>query len=278
MSLRLEQVHAGLGEMRRLAEDVGSLQRVLTNVKTRGTWGEVQLGALLEQILPAAQFGRNVRPRPRLAETVEFAIRLPGAGGEDDAPVWLPIDAKFPVEDWRRLADAQERADAVGVEQAGRALEESVLRSAREIATKYLEPPHTTDFGILFLPTESLYAEVLRRPGICERVQREQRVVIAGPTTLAALLNSLQMGFRTLAIQKRSNEVWLVLEKVRGEFGKFGEAIEAVGKKLEEASNKVRDLKTRRSVLTRALARAEGVADPALEPEEDASGLLPPPA
>ncbi|MFO1346948.1 MAG: DNA recombination protein RmuC, partial [Rhodocyclaceae bacterium] len=213
VSERLEQVHRGLGEMQTLAAGVGDLKKVLTNVKTRGTWGEVQLANLLEQVLTAEQYAENVATRPKSGDRVEFAIRLPGR--EDGQPVWLPIDAKFPVEDYQKLVEAQERADVVAVEAAAKALEMRLKDEAKTIREKYIEPPYTTDFAILYLPTEGLYAEALRRPGLVEALQRDQRVSIAGPTTLAAMLNSLQMGFRTLAIEKRSSEVWAVLGAIK---------------------------------------------------------------
>jgi DNA recombination protein RmuC len=257
---RLEQVHRGLGEMQTLAAGVGDLKRVLTNVKTRGTWGEVQLGALLEQILTAEQYGANVATRPGSGERVEFAIRLPGRGvGDSDAPVWLPIDAKFPVEDYQKLLDAQDRADPVAAEEAGRALENRLKLEAKTIREKYVEPPATTDFAILYLPIEGLYAEALRRPGLTEALQRDQRVTLAGPTTLAAMLNSLQMGFRTLAIEKRSSEVWSILGAVKTEFGRFGEALAHTRKKLEEASNSIDKAETRSRVLTRKLKSVEAL-------------------
>jgi DNA recombination protein RmuC len=238
VSERLEQVHRGLGEMQALAAGVGDLKKVLTNVKTRGTWGEVQLGALLEQVLAAGQYDANVATKQGSSDRVEFAVKLPGRD-ESDAVVWLPIDAKFPQEDYQRLVEASERGDPEGVEAAGRQLETRVKASARDIHDKYLDPPQTTDFGILFLPTEGLYAEVLRRPGLSDQIQRDLRVIIAGPTTLWAVLNSLQMGFRTLAIERRSGEVWGVLGTVKTQFAKFGEIVGAVQKKLQEASNKM---------------------------------------
>jgi DNA recombination protein RmuC len=240
VSDRLERVHQGLGAMQQLASDVGGLQRVLTNVKTRGGWGEVQLGALLEQLLTPEQFARNVKTREGSGENVEFAIRLPGT--EDGGPLWLPVDAKFPVEDYQRLIAAQEAADPAATEEALKNLEAQLRKSAKDICTKYINPPRTTDFAILFLPTEGLYAEAIRRVGLAEQVQRECRVVFAGPTTLAALLNSFQMGFRTLAIQKRSSEVWGLLATVKTEFGKFGGLLEGVKKKLEQASNQIEEV------------------------------------
>jgi DNA recombination protein RmuC len=263
VSERLEQVHKGLGEMQVLATGVGDLKKVLTNVKTRGNWGEVQLGALLEQMLTPDQFGRNVAVTGS-SERVEFALKLPG---RDDAGacVWLPIDAKFPQEDYQRLVEAAEAADIAAVETASKALEMRIRECARMIADKYVAPPATTDFGILFLPTEGLYAEVLRRPGLADSLQRDHRVTIAGPTTLCAILNSLQMGFRTLAIQKRSSEVWEVLGKVKTEFGKYGELMKKVEKKLQEASNTVKEVGTRTNVITRALRGVEAL--PSAVPE-----------
>jgi DNA recombination protein RmuC len=216
---RLEQVHNGLGQMQKLADGVGSLQRVLTNVKTRGMFGEVQLEALLEQVLTIEQYAKQVETKPRSNQRVDFAIRFPGRGGADGEPVWLPIDAKFPREDYERLLDAQDRADAVAAEVAAKALEVRIRTEAKSIAESYLAPPHTTDFAILFLPTEGLYAEVLRRPGLMDTLQRDYRVTLAGPTTLLAMLNSLHMGFRTLALEQQASEVWKVLGAVKTEFG-----------------------------------------------------------
>jgi DNA recombination protein RmuC len=261
VSDRLEQVHRGLGEMQTLAAGVGDLKKVLTNVKTRGTWGEVQLAALLEQVLTAEQYAENVATRPKSNDRVEFAIRLPGR--EDGEPVWLPIDAKFPIEDYQKLLEAQERADPAAVEVAARALETRLKNEARTIREKYVEPPHTTDFAILYLPIEGLYAEVLRRPGLAEALQRDWRVSIAGPTTLAAMLNSLQMGFRTLAIEQRSSEVWAVLGAVKSEFGKFGEALSHTKKKLQEASNSIDKAEVRTRAVTRKLKEVEAL--PAVE-------------
>ena len=260
VSERLEQVHRGLGEMQTLAAGVGDLKKVLTNVKTRGTWGEVQLANLLAQVLTAEQYAENVATRPKSADRVEFAIRLPGR--EDGAPVWLPIDAKFPVEDYQKLVEAQERADVIAVEAAAKALEVRLKDGARTIREKYIEPPHTTDFAILYLPTEGLYAEALRRPGLVEALQRDQRVSIAGPTTLAAMLNSLQMGFRTLAIEKRSSEVWAVLGAIKTEFGKFGEALAHTRKKLQEASNSIDKAEVRTRAVTRTLKDVEALPVP----------------
>jgi DNA recombination protein RmuC len=257
VSDRLEQVHRGLGEMQTLATGVGDLKRMLTNVKTRGTWGEVQLATLLEQLLTADQFACNVAVQPNSNERVDFAIRLPGKG--DGAVVWLPIDAKFPIEDYQRLIDAQERGDAPAVEEASRAIELRLRAEARSIREKYIAPPHTTDFAFLYLPIEGLYAEALRRPGLAEALQRDCRVSLAGPTTLSAMLNSLQMGFRTLAIEQRSAEVWAVLGAVKTEFGKFGESLAHTRKKLEEASNSIGKAETRTRVLTRRLREVEAL-------------------
>ncbi|WP_434516001.1 DNA recombination protein RmuC [Dechloromonas sp. ARDL1] len=254
VSDRLEQVHRGLGEMQTLAAGVGDLKRVLTNVKTRGMWGEVQLSALLEQLLTGEQFAANVATRPGSGERVDFAIRLPGK--DDGAVVWLPIDAKFPIEDYQRLVDAQ---DPAAIEEASKAIEVRLRNEAKSIREKYVSPPHTTDFAILYLPIEGLYAEALRRPGLAEALQRDQRVSLAGPTTLAAMLNSLQMGFRTLAIEQRSAEVWAVLGAVKTEFGKFGEALAHTKKKLDEASNSIAKAETRTRQLSRKLKEVEAL-------------------
>ena len=264
VSDRLEQVHRGLGEMQTLAAGVGDLKRVLTNVKTRGTWGEVQLSALLEQLLTAEQFGSNVATKPGSNERVDFAIRLPGKG--DGAVVWLPIDAKYPIEDYQRLLDAQDRGDPAGVEEASRAIETRLKNEAKSIHEKYVAPPHTTDFALLYLPLEGLYAEALRRPGLAETLQRDWRVSLTGPTTLAAMLNSLQMGFRTLAIEQRSAEVWAVLGAVKTEFSKFGEALAHTKKKLDEASNSISKAETRTRQLTRRLKEVEAL--PVAEAEQ----------
>ncbi len=266
VSDRLEQVHRGLGEMQSLATGVGDLKRVLSNVKTRGTWGEVQLAALLEQLLTADQFAANVATRPDSGERVDFAIRLPGKG--DGAVVWLPVDAKFPVEDYQRLIEAQERGEVGLVDEASKAIEVRLKAEARSIHEKYVAPPHTTDFALLYLPTEGLYAEALRRPGLADTLQREWRVSLAGPTTLAALLNSLQMGFRTLAIEQRSAEVWAVLGAVKSEFGKFGEALAHTRKKLDEASNSISKAETRTRQLSRKLSDVEAL------PASDAEKLI----
>ncbi len=255
VSDRLEQVHKGLGAMQQLASDVGGLQKVLSNVKTRGGWGEVQLGALLEQVLTQDQFARNVRTRDESAERVDFAIKLPG--DENGAPVWLPIDAKFPTEDYQRLIEAQEKGDPVLVDEAMKGLETELKRGAKDICAKYINPPKTTDFALMFLATEGLYAEAIRRVGLVEYAQRDCKVVFAGPTTLAALLNSLQMGFRTLAIQQRSSEVWNLLAGVKTEFGKFGEALAAVKEKLDQASRKIEDVDVRSRAITRKLRDVE---------------------
>ena len=261
VSERLELVHKGLGEMQTLAAGVGDLKKVLTNVKTRGTWGEVQLEALLDQVLTAEQYEKNVITRPNSNERVEFAIRLPGRemGGSDKQPVWLPIDAKFPMEDYQRLIEAQERADPVAVELAAKALELRLRLEAKTIRDKYVEPPFTTDFAILYLPTEGQYAEALRRSGLADGLQRDFRISIAGPTTLAALLNSLQMGFRTLAIEKRSSEVWGVLGAIKTEFGKFGEALDATRKKLEQATKSIESAGVRTRQIERKLKGVEAL-------------------
>jgi len=259
VSERLEQVHQGLGAMRQLASDVGGLQRVLANVKTRGGWGEVQLGNLLEQVLTADQFSRNVQTRDESGERVDFAIKLPG--DENGAPVWLPIDSKFPTEDYQRLLAAQDKGDVDLIEGAMKGLEAQLRKSAKDICGKYINPPRTTDFALMFLPTEGLFAEAIRRVGLVEQVQRDCRVIFAGPTTLAALLNSLQMGFRTLAIQKRSSEVWNLLAGVKTEFGKFGEALSSVKDKLEQAARKMEDVDVRSRAISKKLRDVEGLPD-----------------
>jgi len=257
---RLEQVHRGLGEMQLLAKDVGSLNRVLTNVKSRGVFGEVQLAGLLEQVFTPEQYASNVETVPNTGARVEFAIRLPGRR-DDGAPCWLPIDAKFPREDYERLLDAQERADAPAAEAAGRAIEARLRAEAKTIHDKYVAPPHTTEFAILFVPTEGLYAEALRRPGLMEALQREYRVTLAGPTTLLATLSSLQMGFRTLALEKRSAEVWEVLGAVKTEFAKFGAVLDKTKKKLSEAADTIDDAQTRTRAMTRKLKSVEALTD-----------------
>ncbi len=280
VSDRLEQVHKGLGEMQTLASGVGDLKKVLSNVKIRGTWGEIQLGNLLEQILAPNQYEKNVATKPDSAERVEFAVKLPGRDERDGKVVWLPIDAKFPKEDYERLVDASERADAAGVEAAAAQLETRIRAEAKNIHDKYIEPPHTTDFGILYLPTEGLYAEALRRPGLLESLQRDFRVNVSGPTTLAALLNSLQMGFRTLAIQQRSGEVWTLLGAVKTEFRKFGDVIEKVQKKIQEAGNAIESAQVRSRAIERRLKKVEELpagesaallAGGEPEPDEDAT-------
>ena len=266
---RLEQVHKGLGEMQQLATGVGDLKRVLTNVKTRGTWGEVQLGTLLEQVLTRHQFECNVKPKPGSNEIVEYAIKLPGEDGKPESNVWLPIDAKFPLEPYHRLLDASESGDSDAVQLASTSLTRAIESSAADIRDKYLAPPHTTDFGILFLPTEGLYAEVVRNPALLDRLQQQHRVVIAGPTTLSAILNSLQMGFRTLAIEKRSSEVWTVLSAVKTEFAKFGGVLERVKKQLDTASRSIDQTGTRSRAIERKLRSVEE-----LPLEKDANALL----
>jgi len=255
VSDRLEQVHQGLGAMQQLASDVGGLQRVLTNVKTRGGWSEWQLGMLLEEMLASDQFAKNMKMRDDTDERVEFAIKLPG--DENGAPVWLPIDAKFPMEDYDRLMQAQEEADLAAVDAAMKSLETQLKRCAKDICQKYINPPRTTDFALLFLPSEGLYAEAIRRIGLVQQVQRDCRVTFVGPTTLAAFLNSLQMGFRTLSIQKRSSEVWNLLAGVKTEFGKFGEALTAVKEKLDQASRKMEDVDVRSRAITKKLRDVE---------------------
>jgi DNA recombination protein RmuC len=266
---RLEQVHKGLGEMQTLAQGVGDLKHLLSNVKTRGMFGEAQLASLLEQVLAPDQYATQVATRPGSRHVVDFAIRLPGRG-DDGEPCWLPIDAKFPNEDYERLLDAQQRADAEGVELAARGLEQRIKLEAKSLADKYVEPPHTTDFAILFLPTEGLYAEVLRRPGLMEVLQREYRVTLAGPTTLMAMLNSLQMGFRTLALEKRSSEVWQVLGAVKTEFGKFGDVLAKVKTQTQTVLNSLESAEVRSRALGRALRSVEAL------PEDASQALLPP--
>lgn len=251
VSDRLEQVYKGLGEMRTLATGVGDLKKVLTNVKTRGTWGEIQLGNILEQILTADQYAINVQTKQGSSERVEYAIKLPGRDTNPHKVVWMPIDSKFPQEDYQHLLDAQEAADKDLAAQYIKRLESRIKVEARQIKAKYIDPPNTTDFGIMFLPVEGLYAEVLRRPGLCDILQREYRTIVTGPTTLSALLNSLQMGFRTLAIEKRSSEVWELLGVVKAEFGKFGDVLTKAKKKLQEASHTI----DRAAVRTRAIER-----------------------
>ena len=267
VSDRLEQVHKGLGEMQTLAAGVGDLKRVLANVKTRGGWGEVQLATLLAEMLTPQQYEANVATRPGSTERVEFAIRLPGKT-DGGAPCWLPIDAKFPLEDWQRLQDALERADIAVADASRKALEDFFKAEAKKIRDKYVEPPHTTDFAILFVPTEGLYAEMMSRPGFADNIQRDQRVLMTGPMNLAALLNSLQMGFRTLAIEKRSSEVWKVLERVRTEFAKFGDVLARTKDKIDQASRTIEDAGVRSRALERQLRVVESL------PEGEAGRLL----
>ncbi|HJU21775.1 MAG TPA: DNA recombination protein RmuC [Casimicrobiaceae bacterium] len=261
VSDRLEQVHRGLGEMQTLAAGVGDLKRVLQNVKTRGGWGEVQLATLLAEMLTPAQYDANVITRPGSNRRVEFAIRLPGRG-EDGAPCWLPIDAKFPLDDWQRLQEALERADVAAADESRKALDAFLRAEAKVIRESYVEPPHTTDFAILFLPTEGLYAEMMSRPGFADTLQRESRVLITGPMNLAALLNSLQMGFRSLAIEQRSSEVWSVLAMVKTEFTKFGEALATTKKRLESVSSSIGEAEVRTRQIARRLKDVEALPEP----------------
>ncbi len=265
---RLEQVHKGLGEMQTLAAGVGDLKHLLTNVKTRGMFGEAQLAGLLEQVFVPDQYAAQIATRPGSKNVVDFAIKLPGKS-DDGSPLWLPIDAKFPNEDYERLLDAQQRADVLAAEAAAKALEARIRLEAKSIAEKYIEPPYTTDFAILFLPTEGLYAEVLRRPGLMESLQREHRITLAGPTTLLAMLSSLQMGFRTLALEKRSSEVWQVLGAVKTEFGKFGDVLAKVKSQTETVLNTLNSAETRSRAMGRALRQVEAL------PEAQAQALLP---
>lgn len=266
---RLEQVHKGLGEMQTLAQGVGDLKHLLTNVKTRGIFGEAQLSALLEQVFTVDQYAAQVVTQPGSKNAVDFAIKLPGRSDSGE-PLWLPIDAKFPNEDYERLLDAQQRADVQGAETAGKALEMRIRLEARSICDKYIAPPHTTDFAILFLPTEGLYAEVLRRPGLMESLSRDHRITLAGPTTLLAMLSSLQMGFRTLALEKRSSEVWQVLGAVKTEFGRFGDVLAKIKSNAETMLNTVSSAEQRSRVMGKALRNVEAL------PEIDSARLLPP--
>jgi DNA recombination protein RmuC len=268
VSERLELVYKGLGEMRSLATGVGDLKKVLTNVKTRGTWGEIRLGHILEQILTPDQYEANVATRKDSNERVEFAVKLPGSGPDKNQVVWLPMDAKFPQEDYQRLVDAQEAADKELADKSVKSLANRIKLEARNIKDKYIDPPHTTDFAIMFLPVEGLYAEVLRQPGLCDTLQREHRIVVTGPTTLAALLNSLQMGFRTLAVERRSSEVWELLGAVKAEFHKFGDVLAQTKKKLQEASNTIGKAEVRTRVIERKLRVVQEV------PQPDATGLI----
>jgi DNA recombination protein RmuC len=267
VSERLEQVHRGLGEMHSLATGVGDLKRVLTNVKSRGTWGEVQLGALLGDLLQPGQYAQNVATRPGSKERVEYAVRFPGRG-DDGAPCWLPIDAKFPLDDWQRLQEAIERADAAAVDVSRRALDQFFKVQARAIRDKYVESPHTTDFAILFVPTEGLFAEAMSRPGLADTLQREFRVTLAGPTNLAAMLNSLQLGFRTLAIEKRSTEVWRVLGAVKTEFGRFGDLLAKTKDKLDQVGRTLDEAGRKSTTIARRLRDVEAL------PEDEADRLL----
>jgi len=265
---RLEQVHQGLGHMKTLAQGVGDLQRVLSNVKTRGIFGEVQLEALLEQVLTIEQYGKQVETKPRSNQRVDFAIKLPGRS-DDGAEVWLPIDAKFPREDYERLLDAQDRADPIAAEASAKAMESRIRQEAKSIAESYLAPPHTTDFAILFLPVEGLYAEVLRRPGLMDSLQRDYRVTLAGPTTLLAILNSLHMGFRTLALEKQASEVWKVLGAVKTEFDRYGEWVAKVREQVQKAADTLDRADTRSKQMRRVLKGVEAL------PEAEALARLP---
>jgi len=253
VSDRLEQVHKGLGEMQTLAVGVGDLKKVLTNVKSRGTWGEIQLENLIDQLLTPEQYAKNIATKKGSGDRVEFAIKMPGRGSDKNEVLWLPIDAKFPMEDYQRLQIAQDAVDLAAIEEASKALENRIKGEAKTIFDKYLDPPNTTDFALMFLPVEGLFAEVLRRPGLIEKIQSEYKVVLTGPTTLTAILNSLQMGFRTLAIEKRSSEVWSLLGAVKTEFGKFGDILEKTQKKLAEASNTIDDASKRSRAIERRL-------------------------
>jgi DNA recombination protein RmuC len=264
VSERLEQVHRGLGDMQNLAAGVGDLKRIFSNVKSRGIWGEVHLENLLADILSPGQYEKNVRTKDRTNEVVEFAIKLPGGGGGDEDVVWLPIDAKFPIEDYQRLADAQEKGDVDTANEAIRMLETRFKNCAKDIYSKYLNPPKTTDFAVMYLPVEGLYAEAAKRPDLMAILQREYRVLVAGPSTFAALLNSLQIGFRTLAIQKRTSEVWQILSTVKTEFGKFGDVLEGVKKKLEQATNNMDDALKRSRVIQRKLRNVQEIDQPSV--------------
>jgi DNA recombination protein RmuC len=267
VSERLEQVYKGLGEMQVLATGVGDLRRVLANVKTRGTWGEVQLATLLEQVLAPDQYACNVATSEIGSERVEFAIRLPGRSG-DDGPMWLPIDSKFPLEDYQALLEASDRCDVSAIDDAGRRLEACVKTSAKEISSKYLNPPHTTDFAIMFLPNEGLYADVLRRPGLADGLQRDHRIVIAGPTTLWGILTSFQMGFRTLAIERRSSEVWALLGAVKTEFTKFATVLDGIQKNLHRAATKIDEARKGTRTIQRKLSDVQEL------PTTEAAALL----
>ena len=264
VSERLEQVHAGLGEMKSLAGSVGDLKRVMTNVRARGTWGEVQLGAIIESLMTAEQYDKNVKTVPGSNDLVEYAVRMPGKTG--DQVVWLPIDSKYPVEHYQRLVDAHEQADKALVQQAASAFEASIRLEAKKIASKYVSPPHTTDFAVLFVPTEGLFAEVCRIPGMVEALQNDFRVVVAGPTTLSAMLNSLRLGFRTLAIEKRSSEVWNILSAVKTEFRKFGDIVDATHKSIDAAAKKFGDIGVRSRAIERKLRDVEELPGQAAAP------------
>lgn len=268
VSDRLELVHKGLGEMQTLATGVSDLKKVFSNIKTRGGWAEIQLGNLLEQMLSPDQYAANVATNPQSAETVEYAIRLPGRDELDGTPVWLPIDAKFPLEDYQRMEEAQEAADTLKVEEAAKALEARIRQEARKIREKYVNPPNTTDFAIMYLPKEGLFAEILRRPGLFDELQLQHRVTVMGPTTFGALLNSLQMGFRTLAIEKRSSEVWQILAAVKTEFGKFSEILDKLRKQLNTARKTIEDTGVRTRAMERKLREVEEL------PAETAAKLL----
>ncbi len=258
VSDRLEAVHKGLGEMQTLALGVGDLKKVLSNVKSRGTWGEAQLSNLIEEILTPEQYEKNVKTKKSSKDNVEYAVKLPG-NDEDVKQVWLPIDAKFPLEDYQRLVEAQDQGNLLLIEELSKSLEMRIKSEAKDIRDKYLDPPYTTDFGILFVPIESLYAEVLRRPGLFEQIRREYKVIIAGPTTTQVILNSLQMGFRTLTIQKRSSEVWTLLGAVKTDFGKFGDLLEKTHKKIQEASNTIESAVTKTRVIERQLNKVQNL-------------------
>jgi DNA recombination protein RmuC len=254
VSDRLDQVHKGLGEMQTIAVGVGDLKKVLSNIKTRGSWGEAQLGNLIEEIMTTEQYGVQVKTKKNSADMVDYAIKLPGSGEKDH--IWLPIDAKFPIEDYQRLIEAEEKGDIAAIELNRKQLETRIKDEAKKIHTKYIDTPHTTDFGILFVPIESLYGEVLRIPGLFEFIRREYKVIITGPTTIQAILNSLNMGFRTLAIQKRSSEVWDILNGVKTEFGKFGDILEKTHKKLQEAGNTIENAMVRSRAIEKKLSKA----------------------
>jgi DNA recombination protein RmuC len=268
VSERLEAVREGLGEMRNLAVGVGDLKKVLTNVKTRGTWGEIQLENLIEQILTTDQYAKNISTKKNSNDRVEFAVKMPGRSENKDGLCWLPIDAKFPMEDYQRLVAAQDSADPILIEEASKALENRIKGEAKSINEKYIDPPNTTDVALLFLPVEGLFAEVLRRPGLFEKIQNENKVIITGPTTLTAILNSLQMGFRTLAIEKRSSEVWSLLGAVKAEFTKFGDVLDKTQEKLRQASDTIDSAKTRTRAIERKLKDVQEL------PSSDESKLI----